>query len=163
MTVCPVTVNNNSVTPVTCRVLVTPLSGFQPPVSLTPTRNSPPVNVVNKVMLKAVSKDKNHLLKMFQLRNINSKEVLSSNSFRSLIRAQLQDDIISEYFDVGYMNGNNCASIGNKEDLWNNVQKGMNMFLWCDGLRSGGAKRKLARGEEVLVAKRSQVDNVQEG
>ena len=66
VTVCPVTVNNNSVTPATCRVLVTPLSSFQPPVSSLPRNNPvPPVNVavVNKVMLKAVSRDKkkNHL------------------------------------------------------------------------------------------------------
>ena len=33
---------------------------------------------------------------MVQLRNINSKEVLSSGSLRNLIRAQLQDDIVSE-------------------------------------------------------------------
>jgi len=63
---------------------------------------------------------------------------------------------------VGYMNGTNCNSIRNKEDLlkvWNNMQKGVNVLLWCDFLQSGGAKRKLARDEEVSAAKRSQVDN----
>ena len=163
VTVCPVTVNNNSGAPVTCRVVVTPLSRLQPPEQTTShPRNNPTssaaVNVISKVMLKAVSKDKKTLSKMFQLRNVNSKEVLSSGSLRSLIRAQLQDDVVSEYFDVGYMNGNNCVSIRNKEDLvevWSNI---LSVVLWCDGLWSGGAKRKFTRDEEASAAKRSQVD-----
>ena len=70
-------------------------------------------------------------------------------------------NILSEYFDVGYMNRNNCVSIRNKEDLvevWSIILKGMSVVLWCDGLRSGGAKRKFIRDEEASVAKRSQVD-----
>ena len=86
----------------------------------------PPVAVIGKLMLKAVSKDKKGHLKVFHLRNINANEVLSSGSLRSLIRSQLQDDIISENFDVGYMNGNNCAGVRSQQDLaevWSNIQK----------------------------------------
>jgi len=38
------------------------------------------------------------------------------------------------------------------------MQKGVNFLLCCDGLQSGGAKRKLPRDEEASTAKRSQVD-----
>ena len=36
------------------------------------------------------------------------------------------------------------------------MQKGMNVLLWCDGLRSGGTKRKLTMDEEA--SKKNQVD-----
>ena len=141
MTVCPVTVNNNSSAPTTRKVYVMPLSRIvQPPVAATVSCSDPmpPVHVavIGKVILKAVSKDKESHSKVFHLRNINAKEVLFSGSLRSLIRSQLQDDIISEHFDVGFMNGNNCVSIRSQEDLeevWSNIQKGVNVVLWCDG------------------------------
>jgi len=88
---------------------------------------------------------------MFQLRNINSLEGQSYLSLANLIRNQLKDDITSEDFDIGNINGSNCISILNKEDTveaWNDIRKGVNESLWCDGLKTtAGSKRKLSNDD----------------
>ena len=108
--------------------------------------------LIDKVTLKAVSKEKKSVSKMFQLRNINPLEIQSYSSLVTLIRSQLQGDITTEDFDVGYISGSNCISIRNKEDVvevWNNIRKGASIILWCDGLRNRASnKRQLSSNDD---------------
>jgi len=60
--------------------------------------------------------------------------------------------VTTKGFDVGYLNGSNCISIRTKEDVvevWNNVKKGVNVVLWCDGLKTRmGSKRQLSNDDD---------------
>ena len=148
------------------RVLITPLRYAPLPVAV-PGDTLPHVlsrlNNITKIMLKAVSKDKKGAFKMFQLRNINPREVVSNSTLVTLIRSQLEDDIIEDHFDVGYISGANVVSIRNKDGLaevWGNVNKGVNVTLWCDGLKMSGMKsnkRQTVVGD-AGGSKRLQVD-----
>ena len=120
-------------------VTVTPLS-TQPPSQLS-TR----MNVVGKVLLKAVSKNGKKNAKTFTLRNISVPNVNTCSLLKNLIRAQLWEDITHCDFDVGYLSGTNVISICNKDDLceiWANLLKGDKITLWCDGLERNGEGRK---------------------
>jgi len=104
--------------------------------------------LIDKITLKAVNKEKKAVSKMFQLRNINPQ---SYSSLANLIRSQLKDDITGEGFDVGYLNGSNCISIQTKDvvEVWNNVKKGFNVVLWCDGLKTrAGSKRQPSNDDD---------------
>ena len=75
--------------------------------------------------------------KVFTLRNINPVCVSKVEDLKSLIKAQLSDDL-PDRFDVGYILNNKVVSLRSKEDirdLMGSVQKGDNVLLWCDGLR----------------------------
>jgi len=72
-------------------------------------------------------------------------EVGTCSRLKSLIRAQLREDITSSEFDVGFVSGNNVVSIRSEQDLaeiWSNLLRRDKVLLWCDGLaRSGSRKR----------------------
>jgi len=124
-------------------------------------------SIIDKITLKAVSKDIKTVTKMFQLRNVNPMKIQSYSSLANLIRNQLKDDITSEDFDVGYINGSNRISIQNKEDIvevWNNVRKGVNVILWCDGLKHrAGSKRHLSNNDDntpIVLRKKERVQQI---
>ena len=64
------------------------------------------------------------------MRNIKPWEILECSDLEDLIRDQLQDDVIEEEFDVGYLQSNTVVSIRSKEDLvkvWSTMCKGTNV------------------------------------
>ena len=98
-----------------------------------------------KVLLKAVAKYDKKKSKTFTLRNIDVAAVGTCSRLKSLIRAQLREDITTSEFDVGYVSGTNIVSIRSGEDLmeiWSCLLKGEKIVLWCDGLSSGGSRKR---------------------
>ena len=91
-------------------VRITPISPFVPPA--TP---EPPV-IIQKVLLKAVSKVGKQASKTFTLRNIDIDKILSCDNLMGEIRGQLRGDIVSSDFDVGYICGNSVISFRNPND-----------------------------------------------
>jgi len=93
----------------------------------------------HKLLIKAVhkgGKEKKDPGKIFTLRNVNPVCVSKVKDLKSLIKAQLTDDLVDR-FDVGYVLNNKVVSLRSKEDirdLMGSVQKGDNILLWCDGL-----------------------------
>jgi len=106
------------------QVLVTPLSSVQrempsgsfvdignrQQVVITPqytsTLNPNKQHFIDKTILKAVCQNaKKDVPRAFTLRNIDTSRVLSCNNLKSVIRTQLQHDIVSDNFDVGYVQG----------------------------------------------------------
>ena len=77
------------------QVLVTPLT--------VPARARPPL--IDKVLLKAVSKTGKKEAKIFTMRSIDTEKIVSHDALKTAIRGQLQEDIIRTDFDVGFMNG----------------------------------------------------------
>ena len=123
------------------QVLVTPLT--------VPARARP--TLIDKVLLKAVSKTGKKEAKIFTMRSIDTDKIVSRDALKTAIRGQLRKDIIRTDFDVGFMNGNSVISIRNQEDLseiWVDLCKGKKVMLWCDGLNvdSVTGKRKRSPG-----------------
>lgn len=155
-----VTVNNGSKcgdrvnqTPAVRHVTVTPL--VPPP---TTRATSTPI-ALRKLLIKAVhkgEKEKKDSGKIFTLRNINPVCVSKVEDLKSLIKAQLSDDLVDR-FDVGYVLNNKVVSLRSKEDirdLMGSVQKGDNILLWCDGLRKEPEKknaRKRKAKSSILI------------
>ena len=157
----------------TRQVIVTPLT-------TSPAHATQPysANVIKKVLLKAVSKSNKKDPKTFTLRNIQSSHISTCHELKFLIRAQLQEDMIKEDFDVGYLQNSTVISIRSTDDLlevWENIRRGKNITLWCDGMKSASGKRLLDAdsdnesevGRRVKPAKRKkheekedQVDNI---
>ena len=107
------------------RVTITPL---QPSSQHTTTTQRP----ISKVLLKSVNKRKKGACKTFTLRNIKPWEILECSDLEDSVRDQLQDDVIEEEFDVGYLQSNTVVSIRSKEGLvevWSTMSKST---LWCD-------------------------------
>ena len=103
-------------------------------------------NVIKKVLLKAVRKSNKKDPKTFTLRNIQSSHISTCHELKFLIRAQLQEDMIKEDFDVGYLQNSTVISIRSTDDLlevWENIRRGKNITLWCDGMKSASGKRLL--------------------
>ena len=135
-------------------VTITPISPFVPPAS-----SKPPV-IIQKVLLKAVSKVGKQVSKMFTLRNIDIDKIVSRDNLKEEIRGQFRGDIVSSDFDVGYVCANSVISIRNPDDLaeiWSDITEKRNkIVLWCDGLKTkdssgGGAtssRRRQATGSE---------------
>ena len=129
------------------RVVVTPLT----------SRESTPVAVrphalVNKVLIKAFVKGCKNEFKMFTLRNINTHEVTSVDKLRQVIKGQLGDEVSQNKFDVGYLQGANFVTVRNAADLvevWTNIQKGVNVILWCDGLTKNTKSSLACRSQAV--------------
>ena len=125
------------------RVLITPLGQ---------TVSSPqvPNPVIDKVLLKAVSKTGKKKDKIFVLRRIETGKVTSCDDLKKLIKKQLRNDVIDwEDFDVGYVSskrGEKIISIRSLEDLaevWKEIRaQGDAIQLWCDGLKVEGQLRK---------------------
>lgn len=91
---------------------------------------------IDKVFLKASYKGKKDV-KKFTLRNVDPTLITSSGDLKELIKANLQDDIKSGDFDVGYMVGNEVTRVRTEEDLremWSDLRKSNSTTLWCDGL-----------------------------
>ena len=77
------------------RVLITPLGQTSQFV----TRST----VIDKVLLKAVTKAGQKKDKIFTLRGIDTSKVLACDDLKKLIKRQLDDDVIEwEEFDIGY-------------------------------------------------------------
>ena len=136
-------------------VFVTPLTSTLTPVMSRPPTTSTTVSVVKKpqspikVLLKAVSKvGKNN--KMFTLRIVNAN-MASCDSLKSVIKSQLQKDIISGEFDFGYMKSSNMISIRTQPDLaeiWSEIRSGKSITMWCDGLRDASKKRTYSMDQD---------------
>ena len=97
-----------------------------------------------KVLLKVVSKS-SKVRKMFTLRNLDQRKVLSIEHLKEVIGAQLKKDVIASDFDVGYISGSNMVSIRTQADLsevWSEIISGKNLILWCDGLKDNSFNKK---------------------
>lgn len=154
-TVAVVGVNNGSVGAVTQsganirRVLITPFNPRPGPVNQV---------VIEKMLLKAVTKSGPKKDKIFTLRHIDVNKVSSSNDLKKLIKNQLCDDVIHwEEFDVGHVGNKQnekVIAIRNKEDLtevWEATRKhGDKMLLWCDGLKADCSQKKRKRATATL-------------
>ena len=46
---------------------------------------------------------------------------------------------------MGYLQNNTVMSIRNEEDLWTSLQKGVNIMLWCDGLKQSESESTSGR------------------
>ena len=101
------------------QVLVTPLR--------VPTVRSD-FSPISKVLIKAVKSDGKKVDgKTFTLRNIDPSKVKTCDQLKSVVRAQLQDDICTADFDVGYLQNNTVVSLRSPEDMqeiWSNIMKG---------------------------------------
>ena len=59
-----------------------------------------------------------------------------------------------ERFDVGYVQNNKVVSLRIKEDitdLMGSVQKGDNVFLWCDGLQKEKSTTRKRKGKSSAI------------
>lgn len=80
--------------------------------------------------------------------------LLQFSRVMTLIREQLNEDIVTNDFDIGFVSGSSVVRIRNRKDLldmWSELRKpGNKITLWCDGLvdRSGNC-RKWAQTEDV--------------
>lgn len=119
------------------QVIVTPISAAHT-VTHTP---SPPL--ISKVLIKVVKRDgKKAEGKTFTLRNLDPTKIKTRDNLKTLIRAQLQGDIRSGDFDVGYLQNSSVVSLRSREDIqevMSNAAKGTKVTLWCDGLQSVSA------------------------
>ena len=139
----------------------------QPPtirhVTVTPLVPAPTARVTSspitlrKLLIKAVhkgEKEKKDSGKIFTLRNINPACVSKLEDLKSLIKAQLSDDLVDR-FDVGYVQNNKVVSLRSKEDigdLMGSVQKGENILLWCDGLQKEKSSTRKRKGKSSSSA-----------
>ena len=112
-----VTVNNKpesvrALTGTPTHVTIGASAGTRQPVTITLTSSLPPPSVpkppsvIQKVLLKAVSKVGKSGAKMFTLCGIDSSKVASHDNLKAEIRVQLRgdivsSDIVSSDFDVG--------------------------------------------------------------
>ena len=135
-------------------------------VTVTPLVPHPTARVTStpitsrKLLIIAVhkgEKEKKDSGKIFTLRNVNPVSVSKVEDLKSLIKAQLTDDLVDR-FDVGYVLNNKVVSLRSKEDirdLMGSVQKGDNILLWCDGLRKEPEKKNTRKRK----AKSSAIDS----
>lgn len=107
-------------------------------VVVTPLGTSTTPSFIKKILLKAVSKGSKKEPKMFMLRNMNLSQISTSLDLMFLIKAQLKEDMIKDNFDVGYLQNTTVIILRSKYDLselWDNVRRGQNITLWCDGMK----------------------------
>ena len=82
---------------------------------------------------------------MFTFRNLDLNRILSCKYLMQEIKVQLSRDIFGRSFDVCFNQGNSAVSIRSSEDLaeiWDLVQKGKNIVLWCDDMVLAKENRK---------------------
>ena len=126
-----------------------------------PQKNPVPVNitgsfVIKKILLKAFIKGKKDS-KVFTLRNIRTDDVTSCKDLVSIIKSQLQHDVIKD-FDVGFVENSSSVSIRSNEDLrdvWDQIKRGKNTMLWCDGMAPMNKRRIDAESDEEHNSRRS--------
>ena len=105
---------------------------------------------ISKLLLKCTSKDNKKELKTFSIRNIDVSVVNTCDALKTLIKAQLGKELLSE-FDVGYYQGSTAVSVRTSDDLcelWSSILKGTKVDLWCDGLRKLNAAKRKQPGED---------------
>ena len=95
---------------------------------------------IGKALLKAVCQSaKKDPPRAFTLRGIDTTKVLSCDDLKTIIRRQLQHDIRSDDFDVGYIQGSSVVRVRSKDDInemWIDLSKpNSKTALWCDGLK----------------------------
>ena len=82
---------------------------------------------IKKALLKAVSRQsKGKELKVLTLRYIVPDKISCCSDVKSLIKAQLSDEITVDDFDLGYVQGNSVVNIRSKADLdeiWEGLKK----------------------------------------
>ena len=127
---------------------------------------SQPTANINRVLLKAVQKDGGKS-KMFTIRNIGTN-IHSCDDLKTLIRNQLSGDIITDDFDVGFLDGSNTIRIRTKEDLAevrSELLKQRKVTLRCDGLaiqgkNTGPPQKRIKDGDvdESKACKKKQLD-----
>ena len=87
--------------------------------------------------------------KTFALRNITPSLVQTQAQLKTLIKAQLDAELVHE-FDVGCIQNNTVVSLRSPQDIqevWASVLRGQSVTLWCDGLRAPcgrSAKKRLS-------------------
>lgn len=117
-----------------------------------------PIAPLNRVLLKAVLKGGNVKDgKIFTIRNVDTTVISSCDDLKKTIKQQLSEDITTDDFDIGFVDGSSIVRLRNKEDLvevWSGLRKtGSKMTLWCDNLidrstrKSDGRKR--VRSDDV--------------
>lgn len=171
-----VTVNSRRPTSSVQQVVITPLSSAQAAsLNSAPTH---PNRTISKVLIRAVEsgKGKKDQGKTFALRNITPSLVQTRAQLKTLIKAQLDADVVHE-FDVGYIQNNTVVSLRSPQDIqevWASLLRGNSVTLWCDGLRAqcgkSARKRPSSRttqedsddDEEVQTKKRKKSDERQE-
>ena len=108
------------------QVLVTPMApgvgitAAQMPHAPRRTRQPPKVSPIDKVFLKAVSKENSRDVKTFTLRHIDTTQVSDSDDLKELIKDKLGGDVKDcDDFDVGYVQGpgDRVVTIRTEEDL----------------------------------------------
>ena len=112
---------------------------------------------LRKLLIKAVQKgekEKKDSGEIFTLRNINPVAISKLEDLKSLIKAQLSDDLVDR-FDVGYVQNNKVVTLRSKEDIRDlmvSVQKGDNILLWCNGLRKEPEKKNIRKRKSKSVS-----------
>lgn len=98
------------------QVVVTPLT-----MPSTNTQQVPRTGIISKVLIKAVKSDSSGKKadgKTFTLRNIDPSKVKTCSQLKTLIRAQLQEDIRTRRnFDVGYIQSKSVVILRSSEDM----------------------------------------------
>lgn len=134
-------------------VVITPLNPRTQPSTIVP--------------IKAVCKSSSRkdITKTFTLRNINSDLMKTRDQLKQVISTQLSHDLTSD-FDVGYYQASVVVSIRSPHDvmeIWNEVKKGVNVILWCDGLKeSYPAVKKRKRSKKSVDSNSDSGDNIVE-
>ena len=93
---------------------------------------------VCKLLVKAFYRGTRKDPKTFTLRNVPTAAINSCKQLKQEIRAQLHEDIVKD-FDVGYIQGSTPVCIRSSNDLmdiWDEVNEGKKIVLWCDGLKT---------------------------
>ena len=101
------------------------LPGVHQATSQLPPSKSTPLQltstVIDKTTLKAVPSGaayKKDSARSFILRKIDSSKVLSCADLKGIIKEQLQHDVVSGDFDVGYVQGASVIRVRSREDIY---------------------------------------------
>ena len=103
--------------------------------------------VIEKILLKAVSKSSKKDSKVFSLRFLDSTHT-NCKKVKEGIRRQLPDDIIEDDFELGVVQGSTVVSIRSQSDLYeffSHVRQGIKVTLWCNGLKVIERRQKRKR------------------
>jgi hypothetical protein len=112
-----------------------------------------PVQMIPKVLLKCASREDKKEAKTFTIRNINSSVVKICETLKSLIKAQLGEEVVKD-FDIGYQHGTAIVNMRTSDDLqevWSNILKGTRVVLWCNGLNNH-SKELFEDSEDDIVS-----------
>ncbi len=93
--------------------------------------------------------------------------ISSCKQLKQEIRAQLHDDIVQD-FDVGYLQGSAPISTRTSNDLmdiWDEVNEGKKVVLWCDGLKMAvtAPKSSTSRKRKARIDLDDDIDSSDDG